>query len=145
VRHHLMDETDGRRTFVVALEIGEEVVSSITELARELSLGSSSMTGIGGFQHVRLGFFDPERSEYRKNVVDEQVELLSLVGNIADSEEGTPKLHAHVVVARYDATTRGGHLVEAIVRPTLELVIVESPEHLKRRHDEKTGLVLLKP
>jgi uncharacterized protein len=145
MRHHLVDETNGRRTFVVALEIGEEVVSTITGLARELSLGSSSMTGIGAFQRVRLGWLDWERSDFRENVVDEQVELLSLIGNIAESEEGTPVLHAPVVVARYDATTRGGHLVEAIVRPTLELVIVESPEHLQRRHDEKTGLVLLKP
>ena len=145
MRHHLIDETNGRRTFVVALEIGEGVVSTITEFARELSLGSSSMTGIGAFQHVRLGWLDWEHSGFRENVIDEQVELLSLVGNIAESEGGTPVLHAHVVVARYDATTRGGHLIEATVRPTLELVIVESPEHLQRRHDEKTGLVLLKP
>jgi uncharacterized protein len=145
VQHHLMNETNGRRTFVVALEMGEEVVSSITTLARELSLGSSSVTGIGGFQRVRLGFFDYERSDFGENVIDEQVELLSLVGNIADSEEGTPGLHAHVVVGRANATTRGGHLVEGIVRPTMELVIVEYPEHLQRRHDRKTGLVLLKP
>jgi predicted DNA-binding protein with PD1-like motif len=145
MRHRLVDETYGRRTFVVALEIGEEVVSTITGFAQQVSLGSSSMTGIGAFQHVRLGWLDWERSGFRENVIDEQVELLSLIGNIAESEQGTPALHAHVVVARYDATTRGGHLVEAIVRPTLELVIVESPEHLQRRHDEKTGLVLLKP
>jgi uncharacterized protein len=144
VRHHLMDETNGRRTFVVALEMGEEVVSSITGFALQLSLASSGVTGIGGFQRVRLGFFDYERSGFRENVIDEQVELLSLVGNIAD-EEGTPHLHAHVVLGRYDATTRGGHLVEAVVRPTMELVIVEYPEHLQRRHDKKTGLVLLKP
>jgi uncharacterized protein len=145
VRYHLMDETNGRRTFVVALEIGEEVVSSITEFARQLSLDSSSVTGIGAFQHLRLGFFDYERSDFRQNVIDEQVELLTLVGNIADSEEGTPTLHAHVVVGRADATTRGGHLVEAVVRPTLELIIVEYPDYLQRRHDEKTGLVLLMP
>ncbi len=144
MRHHLMDETNGRRTFVVALEMGEEVVSSITGFALQLSLASSSVTGIGGFQRVRLGFFDYERSGFRENLIDEQVELLSLVGNIAD-EEGTPHLHAHVVLGRYDATTRGGHLVEAVVRPTMELVIVEYPEHLQRRHDKETGLVLLKP
>jgi predicted DNA-binding protein with PD1-like motif len=144
MRHHLVDETYGRRTFVVALEIGEEVVSTITELAQELDLRGSSMTGIGAFQRVRLGWLDWEHSGFKENLIDEQVELLSLVGNIADEEE-KPHLHAHVVVARHDATTRGGHLVEAIVRPTLELVIVESPDHLQRRHDEKTGLVLLKP
>jgi predicted DNA-binding protein with PD1-like motif len=144
VRHHLMDETNSKRTFVVALEMGEEVVSSITGFARDMALASSSVTGIGGFQRVRLGFFDYERSGFRENIIDEQVELLSLVGNIAD-EEGTPHLHAHVVLGRYDATTRGGHLVEAVVRPTMELVIVEHPDHLQRRLDKETGLVLLKP
>lgn len=144
MRHHLVDETDGRRTFVVVLEMGEEVVSSITGFVEEQSLASSSVTGIGGFQRVRLGFFDYERSGFRENVVDEQVELLSLVGNVAD-EAGTPHLHAHVVLGRYDATTRGGHLVEGIVRPTMELVIEEYPEHLQRQLDDKTGLVLLKP
>jgi predicted DNA-binding protein with PD1-like motif len=145
VRHQLMDETNGRRTIVAVLEVGEEVVSSITGLARELSLVSSSVSGIGGFQRVRLGFYDHERSGFRENVIEEQVELLSLVGNFADSEEGGLELHAHVVLGRYDATTRGGHLVEGIVRPTMELVIVEYPEHLRRRHDRKTGLVLLGP
>lgn len=145
MQHHLMDETNGRRTYVVALEIGEEVVGNITQLARDLSLRGSSMTGIGAFQHVRLGYFDWEKSDYLENVVDEQVELLSLVGNIAEADDGSPKLHAHVVLGRRDATTRGGHLIEAIVRPTLELVISESPEHLRRTHDEKTGLVLIKP
>lgn len=140
-----MSESDGRRTFVVALEVGEEVVSSVTQLAQDLSLCGSSMTGIGAFEHVRLGYFDWDRSDFRENLVDEQVELLSLVGNIAEADDGSPKLHAHVVVGRRDATTRGGHLIEAIVRPTLELVISESPEHLRRTHDENTGLVLIKP
>lgn len=145
MRYHLMDETNGRRTFVIALETGEEVVGSITGFAREMSLGGSSLTGIGALQHVRLGYFEWGKTGYKENVVDEQVELLSLVGYIADTEEGTPKVHSHVVLGRSDATTRGGHLIEAVVRPTLELVIVESPEHLQRRHDEKTGLILLKP
>jgi len=75
---------------------------------------------------------------------NEQVELLSIVGNIADSAEGTPKLHAHVVLGCSDATTRGGHLIEAVVRPTLEAIIEETPTHLKRQLDAKTGLVLLR-
>jgi len=140
-----MEESNGRRTFVVVLETGEEAVSSITGFARELSLDSSSVTAIGAFQRLRLGFFDYERSAFKENVIDEQVELLSLVGNIADSEEGTPELHAHVVVGRAAATSRGGHLVEGVVRPTMELVIVEYPDHLQRRHDKNTGLALLKP
>ena len=100
---------------------------------------------MGGFQRARLGYFDFEASSFRQNEVNEQVELLSLIGNIAEGEDGAPKLHAHVVLGRADATTRGGHLVEAIVRPTFEAIIEETPKHLKRKQDPKTGLILLQP
>ncbi len=145
MNYRLLDERDGRRTYAVALEIGESVMSTLTDLARELSLVGSSIVGIGGFQRATLGYFDWEQTNFIENHVDEQVELLSFQGNIAQGEGGEPKIHAHVVLGRFDASTRGGHLVEATVRPTMELIITESPEHLHRVHDEATGLVLLKP
>ncbi len=145
MNYRLLDERDGRRTYAVALQIGESVMSTLTALARELSLVGSSVAGIGGFQSATLGYFDWERTYFIENHIDEQVELLSFQGNIAEGEGGEPKIHAHVVLGRSDATTRGGHLVEATVRPTMELIITESPEHLHRVHDEATGLVLLKP
>lgn len=145
MRHRLLAESDGRRTFAVTLKIGEEAVGALTELARELRLGASQITGIGAFQRVRLGYFDFKSSSFRENEVNEQMEVLSMVGNIADSREGKPTLHAHVVLGRADATTRGGHLVEGVVRPTLEVIIEESPEHLKRTYDPATGLILLQP
>jgi predicted DNA-binding protein with PD1-like motif len=145
VHHRLLTTSGVRRTFAVTLEIGEEVVAQLTALAAELGLAASQVTAVGGFQRARLGYFDFDASGFRENVVDEQVELLSLIGNIALSEDGKPKLHAHVVLGRADATTRGGHLVEAIVRPTFEAIIEEAPAHLQRRHDPRTGLVLLQP
>ena len=60
MRHRLLAESDGRRTFAVTLQIGEEAVGALTELARELRLGASQITGIGGFQRARLGYFDAE-------------------------------------------------------------------------------------
>jgi hypothetical protein len=89
-----------------------------------------------------LGYFEWERKTYQHIPVNEQVEVLSLVGNIV-LEQDLPKLHAHVVVGTRDGSTRGGHLIEAHVRPTLEVVIVESPTHLRRRHDAASGLALI--
>ena len=145
MRHRLLVKSGGRRTYAVTLEIGEEVMASLTALATELKLAAGSITAVGGFQRATLGYFDYATRVFHKNEVDEQVELLSLVGNLAEAEDGTPKIHAHVVLGRVDATTRGGHLVEATVRPTFEAIIEETPEHLKRKHDSKTGLVLLQP
>jgi predicted DNA-binding protein with PD1-like motif len=53
-------------------------------------------------------------------------------------------LHAHVVVGKADGTAHGGHLLAAVVRPTLEVILVESPRHLQRRHDAETGLALIR-
>ncbi len=145
MNYRLLDERDGRRTFAVALDVGEEVMSTLSTLARDLSLTGSAISGIGGFECATLGYFAFERREFVQNKIDEQVELLSFQGTIAEGDDGSPTIHAHVVLGRADASTRGGHLVEGIVRPTLEAIIVESPEHLHRLLDTKTGLVLLKP
>jgi predicted DNA-binding protein with PD1-like motif len=138
----LIHEQHGQKTFVLVFDTGDEVVAGLLSFAKENGLAASHFTGIGAFSEVTLGFFDWERKDYRKLPVREQVEVLSLIGDIA-LNEGEPKVHAHVVVGKSDGTAHGGHLLEAYVRPTLEVVIVESPEHLRRKTDEETGLALI--
>jgi predicted DNA-binding protein with PD1-like motif len=138
----LIHEEGGEKTFVLVFDTGDEVVSQITTFARENDLDAASITAIGAFSGATLGYFDIEKIEYEKIPLEEQVEVLSLIGDIA-LNEGEPELHAHVVLGRRDGTTRGGHLLEAHVRPTLEVVLTESPDHLKKRTDEETGLALI--
>lgn len=132
----------GQKTFALVFDTGDEVMSELMSFAKDNGLNAASFTAIGAFSGAMLGYFDVEKKEYKEIPVDEQVEVLSLVGDVA-LYEGEPALHAHVVVGRSDGTTRGGHLLEAHVRPTLEVVIIESPEHLQRRTDEETGLPLI--
>lgn len=132
----------GEKTFAVVFDAGDEVVAGLTRLAQEHGLAASHLTAIGAFSRVTLGYFDRERKEYLRIPVREQVEVLSLVGDIA-LKDGTPQLHAHVVVGKRDGTAHGGHLLEAVVWPTLEVILVESPRHLRRRSDARTGLALI--
>lgn len=143
--YRLLEEGEGRRRFVVTLEAGDEAVETLTAFAREQSLCGSSLSGIGAFSHARLGYFNPATGEFVENRIDEQTEVLSLNGNLAIGEDGMAKLHAHVVLGCRDAMARGGHLVAGWARPTLEVIVEESPAHLQRGHDPKTGLVLLRP
>ena len=131
------------RTFVLVLEAGEEVVGSLLSFAERQRLMGSHLTAIGAFERVTLGFFDLGRKDYKKIPIEEQLELLSLVGNIALDDHGKPKLHAHVAVGKSDGTAHGGHLLEGWVRPTLEVVVVESPKHLRRKMDEQIGIPLI--
>jgi hypothetical protein len=133
---------NGTHSFVLVFKTGDEVTRELLAFARSRGVTAASFTGIGAFQDVTLGYFDLERREYDRIPLSEQVEVLSLVGNLAAGDAG-PKLHAHVVVGRRDGSAHGGHLVEARVRPTLEIVLVETPAHLRRRSDPATGLALI--
>lgn len=140
----LLDDRAGK-TYAVIFETGDEVASGLLAFAKEHRLAGSHFSAIGAFSDATLGYFDWQKKEYQKIPVREQVEVLSLVGDIALDEKGGPKVHAHVVLGRSDGTTRGGHLLEAHVRPTLEVIVVESAGHLQRRHDGVSGLALIRP
>jgi predicted DNA-binding protein with PD1-like motif len=132
------------RIYAVVLETGEEVVASLTRFAKEEGLDASQLTAIGAFSRAVLGFFDFSLKDYKRIEVDEQVELVSMLGDVA-LEDGQPKLHVHAVLGREDGTTRGGHLLEAFVRPTLEVVLTENPTYLRREFDAAAGLSLIRP
>lgn len=135
---------DQETTYCLVFDSGDEVVSTLEAFAREHGLTAARFTAIGAFSEAKLGYFDWERKQYEEIPVAEQVEVLTLAGDIA-LKEGEPAVHAHVVVGRRSGEARGGHLLEARVRPTLELVLVESPAHLRKKHDPETGLALIAP
>jgi len=143
VKAKQIHEERGQRTFVLVFDAGDEVVSGLMDFAGENGLDAASFTAIGAFGTATLGYFDVEKKEYERIPVHEQVEVLSLLGNVAPTEDGEPRVHAHAVLGASDGSTRGGHVLEARVRPTLEVILVESPEHLRRREDPETGLPLI--
>jgi len=134
---------DGQRTFALVFDTGDEVVSSLSDFARQQGLSAARFTGLGAFSDVVLGYFDWEKKDYERIPLTEQVEVVSFVGDVALGDEG-PKLHPHVVVSKRDGSAWGGHLLEAHVRPTLEVVLTEAPAHLHRRHDPESGLALIR-
>lgn len=135
---------DGQRVFAVILETGEAVMESLQRFAEAERLTAAQITGIGAFSEAGLRYFDWERKEYLPIPVKEQVEVASLIGDVAVSPEGKPALHVHLVLGRRDGTALAGHLAEARVRPTLELIVTESPAHLQKALDPESGLALIR-
>jgi predicted DNA-binding protein with PD1-like motif len=144
MKSKLLHDQGGVRTFALVFDTGDEVAGGLAAFARERRLGAAQFTAIGAFRDVTLGYFDWEKKDYRKIPLREQVEVLSLVGDVAEGEDGTPLVHAHVVVGRSDGAAHGGHLIEAHVRPTLEVVLTESPAHLRKRYDPASHLALIR-
>ena len=142
MRAKLINEVP-ERTYALVMETGDEVVAELEAFAREHELTASRITAIGAFSRVTLGYFDWQKKAYERIEVDEQVEVLSLLGDLA-LQDRQAKLHAHVVLGRRDACTLGGHLLAATVRPTLEVLLTDSPSYLKREIDAATGLALIR-
>jgi uncharacterized protein len=129
-------------TYAVVLDTGDEVIGSLTRFLREQEIDAASVTGIGAFVDAELGYFDWQIKQYRKIPVKEQVEVLSLLGDVAMSE-GEPTLHVHAVLGKPDGSVVGGHLLAAHVRPTLEVILIQPPSYLRKHKDPETGLALI--
>ena len=124
-------------------ETGEEAMAGLASFAEANSIAAAHFTAIGAFSHAILGYFDWEVRDYSRIPVNEQVEVVTLTGDIALAE-GRPKVHAHAVLGRRGGVTTGGHLFEGYVRPTLEVVLTRSPKHLERRYDAASGIALIR-
>jgi predicted DNA-binding protein with PD1-like motif len=141
MRAKVLDEV-GERTWALVFDVGDEVVSRLSQFASLHQLTAARFTAIGAFSEATLGYFDAKKKAYERIPVREQVEVLSLIGDVA-LDGGQPKIHAHVVVGKRDGSAHGGHLLEARVRPTLEVMLVESPARLARVYDPDSGLALI--
>ena len=130
------------RTIALIFEKGDEVMSTLQRFAKDHNLNASRFSAIGALQGAVLGYFAWESKDYERIPVNEQVEVLSINGDIA-LDKGQPKVHAHAVLGRRDGSTVGGHLLQATVRPTLEVLLVESPGYLRKTCDPETGLALI--
>jgi len=135
MKSHLIN--DRPKTYALIFDAGDEVMEGLVRFAKEHRISASQFSGIGAFEEVTVAFFVPAKKDYNKIVIREQMEVLSLLGDVS-VEEGEPKIHAHVVLGKSDASAHGGHLVSARVNPTLELILTESPAHLRRKDDSRS-------
>lgn len=141
----LLHEAHGQRTFAVVLQSGDEALGCLKAFADREGVSAAQLSAVGAFSNAVLGYFDWETKSYRRNPVGEQTEVAAFLGDIALAGDGSRSLHVHVVLGRRDGTALAGHLLEARVRPTLEVVLTESPTHLQKQHDPESGLALIVP
>jgi predicted DNA-binding protein with PD1-like motif len=139
----LLHEHEGQRTFALIMDKGDEVLAGIKDFAARERISAAQITAIGALSDVVLKYFDWDSKGYRDIPVREQVEVASLNGDVALDPQGRPAVHIHLVVGRRDGSALAGHLGEAHVRPTLEVIVDEQPAYLQKTLDPETGLALI--
>jgi len=131
------------RAFVLILDQGEEALKAITDFANKQMILGASVSAIGAFATARLGWFDLSARGYKPIVVGEQCEVLSLIGDIAEGDDGGTSLHLHAALGLRDGSVRGSHFLSGEVRPTLEVTIIETAHDLRRKRREDLGIALI--
>ena len=144
MRSKLLTQSAAAKTWMLVFDDDDDVLPTLLAFAREQRIAGGSVMGLGGFHDVTLAFFDLQKKAYMPIPIHEQVEVMSLLGNIAQ-QQGETKLHIHCIVGKRDGSAHGGHLLAARVRPTLELMVTDIGGSLERAVDSKTGLPLLRP
>lgn len=132
-----------QKTFALILEYGEDPMEEIKKFAAGEMGQACSFTAVGAFSEAEVGFFDFSIKDYVRIPFHEQMEVLSMIGDIT-VYENQPKVHAHVVLGKRDGTTCGGHLLKAVVHPTLEIILTESPSWMQRQMDAESGIPLIR-
>lgn len=145
MQHKLLHDNNGQRTFAVILELGDEVMDTLQSFVERQHITAAQFTAIGALSDAALMYFDWQTKEYLRIPVREQVEVAALIGDVALAPSGEPALHVHIVLGKRDGTALAGHLGEAHVRPTLEVVLTESPGYLRKVKDPQSGLALIQP
>lgn len=136
--------SDVERSWIVVFEPGEEAMEGLKEFSRRHELTAARLSAVGAFEHATVGYFQIDQQEYSKIQLDEQMEVLSLLGDVVSGPDGVA-VHAHVVLGDSKGHAHGGHLLEGRVRPTLEVMVVEAPVHLRRVYDPRFGIALIDP
>jgi predicted DNA-binding protein with PD1-like motif len=139
MRSKLLQEDNGKRTFAVILQTADEAMRCLHAFAVKESIGGAQITAIGAFSSAKLAFFDWETKQYWPIAVEEQVEVASLVGDIAIGPDRQPSVHVHAVLGRRDGTALAGHLQEGHVRPTSRSSLRRHLLTFARRRTQKAG------
>ena len=140
----LVSSKGGEKVYAVIFSKGDEVLSGLTDFAIQYKVQAAHFTGIGALSGALLGWLDLDAKAYHPIHVDQQVEVISMMGDVAVFN-GKPIVHAHLVLGRQDGSTMGGHLWEAHVNPTLEVFVSVDPVGLKKKPDDASGMKLIDP
>lgn len=142
MKYQLLGSDAGVRKLAAVFDVNDDVLAALQQLCERENVTSAELRGIGGFRTATVAFYNLETKTYEPIAVDEQVEVLSFLGNVAEYQ-GKAKIHAHCVLGHRDGRTTGGHLLAATVRPTLELLIDELPSRLRRVDRADIGIPLI--
>lgn len=125
--------------YVVRLDVGDEIVKSLTTLCDNENIRSATVQGLGAVNDVSVGYYSLEKKQYLTKVFNQQFEMIALNGNIT-RKDGKPYLHLHIALSDENYSVFGGHLNSAVVSITAEIYVTALNGEVSRRVNPETNL-----
>ncbi|MEP6751092.1 MAG: DUF296 domain-containing protein [Bacteroidota bacterium] len=144
VKTKLISDNGTTKTYCLVFAAGDEILSGLKEFAIRYNVKSAHFTAIGDAKSAKYGWYDKSKQMFKVMEINNFSEITSLIGDIA-LYNNNPVVHGHVNFATEDGTVHGGHLLEAFVSPTLEVMVTIEPETLFKKLAPEFGLVLIDP
>lgn len=138
----MLATTASGRNYAMVFDLDDDVLATFQRFCERENVYAAFFHGIGGYRRATLGYYDMEKKQYEPIEIAEQVEVVSLLGNVTNFE-GKPRIHAHCVVGHRDGHTTGGHLLAGVVRPTLEIMLYDTNVPLQRTARPDIGIPLI--
>ena len=128
---------------VVRLDPGEEILEQVKAVSLREGIRLATVQGLGAVNEITVGVFDTASKEYHANHFHGSYEIVSLTGTIS-TLDGAYYCHLHMSAGDDRGHVVGGHLNEARVSATAELVITILPGTVDRAFSPEIGLNLLR-
>ncbi len=129
--------------FVVRIDKGEEIVAQVLELAKREHIALASVQALGAVNRFTAGVFDTQKKQFAGHTFEGCFEIVSLTGTLT-TMDGKPYCHLHMSAGDEQGHVFGGHLNEAFVSATCEMVVLPMAGQVERAFDEETGLNLFR-
>lgn len=144
VKVKLISDNGSTSTYAIIFAAGDEIISGLKEFADKYQVKSAHFTAIGDASSAKFGWYDKSRKMFKVNEIKGFAEITSLIGDIA-LNNNNPVVHAHINLATEDGLVHGGHLLEAFVAPTLEVIMTVEPVPLHKKPNEEFGIFIIDP
>lgn len=130
-------------TIILRMDRGEEILETLKTIALKENIKLASVSAIGACDHFVAGVYSIPEQKYYKNEFNGVFEITALVGNI-NTMNGEYYAHLHITCADEKCNCLGGHLNEARISATCEMVINIIEGNVDRVKNPDTGINVFK-
>ncbi|OQB05948.1 MAG: hypothetical protein BWY19_00615 [bacterium ADurb.Bin212] len=137
-----MSHSTKPQTLVLVLKKDEEIVAEIKKYCQTNKITGGWLSGLGAVSGVELAFYNLKDKRFTQKKIDQELEIVSLVGNVATLDNDTTT-HIHAVLSDINMKPIAGHLISATVAATCEIKLEVFDQAIKRKYNDHIGLNLI--